>query len=398
LAASASAATGPTVTILGAGTAQAISNDGSIISGNNGTTIWTWTADAGLVAVPATLGRSAVISPDGTVLAGVSTDANGNQIQCYQPHPAAAPWQFLPPVGNGSCTDSTLGWQVCVSGDGGVIGGALPRGGCSGNDVAVTYTESGGLIEWYSPFGSSTRITAMSDDGTTYIGTHYATIAGASTNHGCIWYADGSFEPLSSVDFHGALGAVNRDGSMVAGNAHPQTGNVYTWTAAGGFHDMGELRGIPFALIVRTADMTDDGSVVIGTAGDSFSSQAAIWRDGLGGEGLKDYLLGLGATGIGDYYFQTAAAITPDGRYIVGALRTPTSGFNNLAYVIDLIGESDFCPADFNQDGGVDGADVEAFYAAWENSEPDADVNQDGGVDGGDVETFFAAWEAGGCQ
>ncbi|MBS0195860.1 MAG: hypothetical protein JSR77_03800 [Planctomycetes bacterium] len=55
------------------------------------------------------------------------------------------------------------------------------------------------------------------------------------------------------------------------------------------------------------------------------------------------------------------------------------------------------CYADFNQDGGIDGADVEAFFIAWEASDVIADVNQDGGVDGSDVETFFGAWEAGGC-
>lgn len=55
------------------------------------------------------------------------------------------------------------------------------------------------------------------------------------------------------------------------------------------------------------------------------------------------------------------------------------------------------CPADFNQDGGVDGADIEAFFTVWETGDPSADVNADGGVDGTDVETFFAAWEAGGC-
>lgn len=55
------------------------------------------------------------------------------------------------------------------------------------------------------------------------------------------------------------------------------------------------------------------------------------------------------------------------------------------------------CYADFNQDGGIDGADVEAFYADWEAGFVAADVNQDGGIDGADVETFFAAWEAGAC-
>ena len=56
------------------------------------------------------------------------------------------------------------------------------------------------------------------------------------------------------------------------------------------------------------------------------------------------------------------------------------------------------CFADFNQDGGVDGADVEAFFTAWESGQSVADVNADGGVDGSDVDTFFAAWESGSCN
>jgi len=55
------------------------------------------------------------------------------------------------------------------------------------------------------------------------------------------------------------------------------------------------------------------------------------------------------------------------------------------------------CPADFNQDGGIDGDDVAAFYLAWESGDASADTNLDGGIDGDDVVTFFAAWENGGC-
>ncbi|MCX5691993.1 MAG: hypothetical protein NTV94_19725, partial [Planctomycetota bacterium] len=55
------------------------------------------------------------------------------------------------------------------------------------------------------------------------------------------------------------------------------------------------------------------------------------------------------------------------------------------------------CPADFNQDGGVDGQDINAFFEAWEQGDSAADVNFDGGVDGIDVSVFFDAWEAGGC-
>lgn len=55
------------------------------------------------------------------------------------------------------------------------------------------------------------------------------------------------------------------------------------------------------------------------------------------------------------------------------------------------------CYADFNNDGGIDGGDINGFFAAWESGDPSSDVNADGGIDGADVNTFFIAWEAGGC-
>ena len=55
------------------------------------------------------------------------------------------------------------------------------------------------------------------------------------------------------------------------------------------------------------------------------------------------------------------------------------------------------CVGDFNQDGGVDGSDVEAFFEAWSIALPSSDVNSDGGVDGSDVEEFFTKWSASEC-
>jgi len=55
------------------------------------------------------------------------------------------------------------------------------------------------------------------------------------------------------------------------------------------------------------------------------------------------------------------------------------------------------CFADYNQDGGIDGSDIEAFFIDWEAGSASADTNEDGGVDGSDVEIFFLQWEAGGC-
>jgi hypothetical protein len=86
----------------------------------------------------------------------------------------------------------------------------------------------------------------------------------------------------------------------------------------------------------------------------------------------------------GEYEFAYDAAVTVDG---------PTAA-RHLALQVRF--GSQPCPADFNQDGGVDGADVESFFVAWTEGSPAADVNLDGGVDGADVADFIAAWE-GGC-
>ncbi|MBS0198066.1 MAG: DNRLRE domain-containing protein [Planctomycetes bacterium] len=53
------------------------------------------------------------------------------------------------------------------------------------------------------------------------------------------------------------------------------------------------------------------------------------------------------------------------------------------------------CVGDYNCDGGVDGSDVQTFFADWEIGAPAADVNADGGVDGSDVESFYIHWEHG---
>ena len=50
-------------------------------------------------------------------------------------------------------------------------------------------------------------------------------------------------------------------------------------------------------------------------------------------------------------------------------------------------------PADWNQDGGVDGADVWYFFADWADCQ--ADVNTDGFCDGCDVFYFLETWEQG---
>jgi hypothetical protein len=71
-------------------------------------------------------------------------------------------------------------------------------------------------------------------------------------------------------------------------------------------------------------------------------------------------------------------------------------GWINLDDSVHFVGTvPSGCIGDYNQDGGVDGSDVEAFFADWSAGFAESDVNQDGGVDGTDVEFFFEQWSAG---
>ncbi len=65
------------------------------------------------------------------------------------------------------------------------------------------------------------------------------------------------------------------------------------------------------------------------------------------------------------------------------------------AYLRDRVGA--WCPADFDDNGGVDGLDVEAFFTNWMASRMIADVDLDATVDAADVAAFLGVWSAGGC-
>lgn len=90
---------------------------------------------------------------------------------------------------------------------------------------------------------------------------------------------------------------------------------------------------------------------------------------------------------------------------MVGCFATDLTSAQNVGPLTTLIRDAaqrairagPVCVADFNRDGGIDGADVAAFFFSWERSGDGADVNEDGGVDVGDIEAFFSVWEAGGC-
>ena len=75
---------------------------------------------------------------------------------------------------------------------------------------------------------------------------------------------------------------------------------------------------------------------------------------------------------------------------IVNAVSPTGSAIANFSAIsrIDIVN----CPADFNDDGSVDGNDLGFLLASWGASGGPADLNADGAVDGNDLGMLLAAW------
>lgn len=88
----------------------------------------------------------------------------------------------------------------------------------------------------------------------------------------------------------------------------------------------------------------------------------------------------------------------PAGLYVVGTFTTVNGiASRGIARWGQEGSACPTCPADFDMNGGVDGADLGAFFANYEAGAACADVDLNGGIDGADLAAFFASYEAGGC-
>lgn len=271
-------------------------------------------------------------------------------------------------------------YYLAVSGPGALFGGRYQVVG-GGPSTNVTLTARGNTNG--SPLSPSVPpfVIAGNDLGEV-ISPYIESIAQAPGQQEILWFtfttnfdATG-FNPCRFVDisFVGAGGSMNAD------------------TEAFVFDSSGQL---------LTAD-DDNGPALLSQL--SFGGSGSIPpRSALGGDGVvfdaQNGDLPAGTYYLGVGLFDTRALTAGDRWH----LRSASGSSANVALIIstDFDGTNPgccpVCPADYNQDGGIDGQDVEAFFTAFEAGEPCADVNYDGGVTGDDVAAFFIPFESGGC-
>jgi len=196
------------------------------------------------------------------------------------------------------------------------------------------------------------------------------------------------------------------------GNAYTFNGNARSGSRSGKLY--GNFTGSPNTSRVYQEFAVVPGDVYAGATyyynlpsdhmqGANTCSMVIEWRTGANAVISRKSVLLLNSSSEQNVYkritsYDTAPANAAKARFLIEFSQPGMAA--GAAFFDDLVFGKitcPVCPADFNQDGGIDGADVESFFVAWESGGVDADVNGDGGVDGGDVQSFFVVWQAGSC-
>jgi uncharacterized membrane protein len=231
-------------------------------------------------------------------------------------------------------------------------------------------------------------------------------VAGASSGRGgtqaTYWQAGVPtlvpYLPNTARDKYSRCFAISRDASHIVGessslaaanNEAPFLYDVNTGAIVQiGTNSQG-LRIIPTGVSSR-------GDIVVGYYFSLTSASRVggwVWRRGFGLTDITSYLNDELSLTLPGWTFLAVMDVNADGSVVVGEAINPAGV--RVGFAARTLESPVPCTADFNDDGGVDGADVEAFFIMFADGEPRADVNVDGGVDGSDVEAFFIPWLAG---
>jgi hypothetical protein len=245
-------------------------------------------------------------------------------------------------------------------------------------DVAPT------LLDTTTPFGegnsSPSIYMAIDSTGTKVVGTIGLPDQGML---GGVWI-DGLFEPFRAreQDYLASILAtsISRNGQYYGGGYN---GRAAIWKD-----------GEPYMLLMGDPSALSTTFVAVADHGQLACARTRVWTRERGDETAAEFLAAHGAPVPPPWRVEFISSISSDGSVIGGYLFDPVPslfrGF--VAYTSYRP-----CFADFNGDGGVDGADIESFFLTWQSGVQEGDVNMDGGVDGSDIEAFFSQWVQGGC-
>ncbi len=350
--------------------------DGDVIIGGNFTTaggiaargVVRWDPDTGTyspLGTPTGTGNgvagvvtSIVELPNGDLLVGgLFTSAGGlgaTSANLARYSPSTNTW--APVCATGQAPNNNINVMVLLADGDVVIGGGFNAvGGVTGASRIVRFDPD---TNSWSAIGSGVNnvvyAMAVLDDGDVLVGGSFTTASGTSAAR---------------------IARVN-----------PATG---VWTAI----------GTGAANSVYTMARRPNGEVVLGGRFNSIYGIATANRVAVFEPATNAFrAMGIGVGTFGDVL---SISVMPNQVAVIGG-GFPTAAGSTVGYITSfgLGGCEPACPpcaADYDNNGGVDGGDLAAFFADFETGETCADVDGNGGVDGGDLGYFFTVFEAGGC-
>ncbi|MBZ0173483.1 MAG: hypothetical protein K8E66_13955, partial [Phycisphaerales bacterium] len=313
--------------------------------------------------------------------------------------------RLIPPMApDGDNIDLSYGSAWGLSGDGSTLTGFYWYHGedngvpFAGRARPSTWSQATGLVGLDVDIARSARVNGANYDGSIVCGWEENTFGAWQPT---VW-RNGVKMRLSENDAFVCCEQLTADGDTVVG----QSLNTFTlnreptiWTWNGASYDelrLGVLPGTPaingfgIALCV-----SDDASIIGGVNFYSFSpggpADGFIWTEATGLVKADDYIAGLGLDIADEIQIRSVDAMSADGSTIAVDGLHPTTG----ALVGAIIRLTPDCPADMNDDGVLDLADVNAFVAGFTSQDPIADLTGDGVFDLADINAFVTSFLAG---
>lgn len=186
--------------------------------------------------------------------------------------------------------------------------------------------------------------------------------------------------------FNSAATGVNAEGDVVVGNADTDSGTrAFRWSAADGMADLEVVAGYTSSGAV---DVSGCGDIVVG----HLDSTPALWTPALGWVELGTYLSSALGIDLKGWTLTSVAAISDDGRSIVGT--GLHDGVSRSWLISGMVYIEVECLGDLTCDDLVDGADLSVLLGLWgaRGSPVFADLNLDGQVDGADLAVLLGKW------
>lgn len=273
-----------------------------------------------------------------------------------------------------------------ISGDGNVIFGTAV---ISGAYRYWRYSASLFTFATLPPEITSLTPAASTRDGSLIVGS--AVSAGAQ--RAFLWNVTSQpvLAPMPPGYLTSAAACISADGSVIAGRAALTSSEVAVVWSNNTVTVLPALRATD--VVARAVAISADGSVIAGESADVSDDRVAWIHTQATGIRRLDELLYIQGVDISGWTLRNIGSISADGTTVSGTgIRTLQTGPATRAFIATL---RTFCPVDWNADGGIDGADVDAYFADWEQGV--GDINIDGAVDGGDVQEYFSRWSLGLC-